>query len=92
MSHSIPCYCPICLPIEPVATKTTDSLWTETHSALCAGRWSEARALLDDLGRRTDIRDILLTVDQYAAMCGKNLRPEYRPVLADRIDLVNSRV
>lgn len=74
------------------ATKTTDSLWTETHSALCAGRWSEARALLDDLGRRTDVRDMLLTIDQYTGMCGKPLRPEYRPVLADRIDLVNSRV
>lgn len=72
--------------------KTTDTLWSETHSALCAGRWSEARALLDDLGRRSDVVDSLLSVAQYGRVSGKILPAGYDAVIQDRIDLVNSKV
>lgn len=73
-------------------TLTTDTLWQATHSALCAGRWSEARALLDDLGRRSDVRDCLLSVAQYGQVSGKTLPAGYDVVIQDRIDLVNSKV
>jgi hypothetical protein len=74
------------------ANKTTNALWTETHSALCAGRWSQARALLDDLGRRSDNADCLLSIEQYCQLAGKSLPVGFDAVLADRIDLVNSKV
>lgn len=67
-------------------TLTTSELWTRTHAALNAGRWSEARALLDDLGRRSDNHDMLSPVSTYAV-------PEHiRALIGDRIELVNSKV
>jgi hypothetical protein len=74
------------------ATASTICLWDVTHSALCAGRWSEARALLDDLGRRSNVVDSLLSVAQYGRMSGKALPAGYDAVIQDRIDLVNSKV
>jgi hypothetical protein len=65
---------------------TTDALWTLTHVALTERRWAEARALLDDLGLRHDIRDMLASAEAYG------LRGSYLAVIQDRIDLVNSKV
>lgn len=75
----------------------TDALWLATHTALTAGRWGTARALLDDLARRTDGGlDLLLDVDAYselAALEGKpRLTGDYRTLFADRIELANQRV
>lgn len=66
-------------------TLTTSNLWDLTHHALAAGRWSQARALLDDLGLRSDNRDELRPAAQYA--CPEALLG----VIGDRIDLVNSK-
>ena len=63
---------------------TTSALWTETHSALTAGNWSDARRLLDELSARKDNRDLLSSVRAYGV-------PEMLlGVIGDRIDLVNS--
>lgn len=69
------------------AIETTDALWERTHKALCEGRWSEARALLDDLSLRTDVRDMLRSAASYG-LAGHWIEP----VIQGRIDLVNSRV
>lgn len=67
-------------------TPTTQELWTRTHAALTAGHWSEARALLDSLGLRSDNRDMLSPVSSYAV-------PEHLlALIGDRIELVNSKV
>ncbi len=66
--------------------QTTKTLWTETHEALCAGEWSQARKLLDELGTRRDNHDRLCSASDYhvpAMLTG---------VIGDRIDLVNSHV
>ena len=63
---------------------TTSTLWTSTHSALTAGHWSRARALLDELGTRRDNRDLLSSAASYG--CPEHLQG----VIQDRIDLVNS--
>jgi hypothetical protein len=65
---------------------TTDALWTLTHAALTERRWAEARVLLDDLGLRHDIHDLLASAEAYG------LRGPYLPIIQDRIDLVNSKV
>lgn len=70
----------------------TNSLWEETHAALCAGEWSKARKLLDDLGQRSDVVDLLLDLSQYERASGKTLSVDFRPVIQDRIDLVNSKI
>lgn len=63
----------------------TDDLWQACHRSLLAGRWSTARALLDDLSRRPDVRDCLGTARGYGV-------PEYlQGVIGDRIDAVNDR-
>lgn len=76
----------------PAVQSSTGDLWVATHSALCKGQWSTARALLDDLGLRSDVRDLLLSVKQYTKMSGRSLAVGYDAVIQDRIDLVNSRV
>lgn len=75
-----------------ITLMTTVNLWTLTNAALCAGRWSEARALLDDLGRRSNVVDRLMSIGLYERAAGKSLRPDFRSVLADRIELVNSKI
>lgn len=65
---------------------TTNKLWDMTHAALCDGRWSEARRLLDELSTRRDVRDYLYEPSVYGAPS------ELHGVLGDRIALVNSRV
>jgi hypothetical protein len=65
---------------------STDELWTLTHVALCEKRWSDARALLDDLGLREDSHDLLASAKDYG------LTGPYAQVIQDRIDLVNARI
>lgn len=71
---------------------STSTLWEQTHAALCAGSWSKARSLLDDLGRRADVVDLLLDLSQYERASGKTLPADYRPIIQDRLDLVNSKI
>lgn len=60
------------------------SLFDRTNAALIAGRWSEARRLLDDLAR-TPHADQLVTPPSV-----QKLAPGYREVIVDRIELVNA--
>lgn len=74
----------------------TSELWSTTHAALCAGRWSIARRLLDDLARRPDYVDHLCSLATYVSALERNdamqpLESSFRTLLADRIDLVNAR-
>jgi hypothetical protein len=71
---------------------STSDLWDRTHKALCDGKWSKARNLLDDLGRCDNVVDLLLDLSQYERASGKTLPADYRPIIQDRIDLVNSKV
>lgn len=74
------------------ATQSTSELYARTHAALCAGRWSEARDLLDLLGQRDDNRDLLAPLSSYLAhLCRGPLPTGYAPVIQDRIDLVNAK-
>jgi hypothetical protein len=65
---------------------TTSELFSATNQALIEKRWSLARSLLDDLGRRKDNVDKLSSAVSYG--CPSMLLA----VIQDRIDLVNSRV
>jgi hypothetical protein len=67
-------------------TLTTSELWELTHSALCAQQWVQARALLDDLGRRQDVRDYLASAEAYG------LTGTGSQVIQERINVVNHRV
>ncbi len=62
----------------------TSQLFDMTNTALINGKWSQARALLDDLSRRRDNRDMLGTVESY------NVPAMLKEVIGDRIELVNS--
>jgi len=63
----------------------TTKLFTEINSALLAGKFSVARALFDELGRRNDNHDMLASAKSYGI-------PEtIRQLIQDRIDLVNSK-
>ncbi len=64
----------------------TLELWQLTQNALCNKEWSKARTLLEDLGKRTDNTDLLLSARAYG--CPEHLIG----VIQDRIDLVNSKV
>ena len=70
----------------------TSNLWEQTHKTLCAGEWSKARSLLDDLGQRSDVVDLLLDLSQYERASGKTLSVDFRPLIQDRIDLVNGKI
>jgi hypothetical protein len=79
-----------------VDASPTSELWSVTHAALCAGRWSIARRLLEDLARRSDFTDTLPSVEGYSVvlqLTGKScpLDAGFRVLLQDRIDAVNSR-
>lgn len=66
-------------------TLTTDQLFDRASAALCNKRWSDARRHLDDLGRRSDNRDLLLPAARYGV-------PDMLlGVIQDRIDLVNAK-
>lgn len=69
----------------------TAELWSTTHAALCAGRWSVARSLLETLSRRPDYVDHLAPIGSYEQAAGVTLEPSFREILADRIELVNVR-
>lgn len=66
------------------APKTTD-LFRAAHEALCAGRWSEARASLDLLGDRSDNADLLPDASAY------RVPAQITQLIQDRIDLVNAK-
>ena len=67
-----------------MATSTSD-LFSATQQALRDGCWSQARALLDDLGRCRDNVGKLFQATTYG--CPEMLLA----VIQDRIDLVNSK-
>lgn len=74
----------------------TAELWSTTHAALVAGRWSIARRLLDDLARRSDYVDHLPSLASYVDALKRNdamtaLDRGFAQLLVDRIELVNSR-
>lgn len=74
---------------QALETLATDDVWQLAHNALCANRWSEARRVLDELGRRTDNPYRLAsTVEAYMTA---PLAPHYRQIIQDRIDLVNAK-
>jgi hypothetical protein len=68
---------------QTTSPKTTD-LFAAAHAALCAGRWSEARAALDLLGDRQDNRDLLPDASAY------RVPALVAQLIQDRIDLVNA--
>jgi hypothetical protein len=76
------------------ATLTTSDLFIQTELHLVNGQWGKARALLDDLSRRNDIRGTgpLADCAFYERNTGKSLHPEYRQLIQDRIDAVNARI
>lgn len=80
---------PVAPPFATVAIATR-ALWLATHTALCAGQWTTARTLLDALGQRADVTDLLSSVWCYRAGCGARLAPAYARILQDRIDAVNA--
>ena len=64
---------------------STDELFTATHTALCTGKFSQARALLEELGSRADNRDVLPSAKAYGV-------PEHiAQIIQDRIDQVNAK-
>lgn len=63
-------------------TKTND-IWTAAHSALCAARWTDARAHLDTLAGRSDNRDVLSSAATYGAT------GQMADVLQARIEVCN---
>jgi hypothetical protein len=77
-------------PTDTAPLMSTPELWAATHSALCAGRWSQARALLDALGRREDNRDLLPPTTAYAKITGHGPLTDFAQLIQDRIDLVNA--
>lgn len=74
----------------------TAELWSTTHAALLAGRWSVARRLLEDLARRSDFSDTLPPLASYVRALESNGRSPcldagFAQLLVDRIELVNAR-
>lgn len=65
--------------------RTTTDLFRAAHEALCAGRWSEARASLDLLGDRSDNADLLPDASAY------RVPGPITQLIQDRIDLVNAK-
>lgn len=69
---------------------STSNLWADTHSALCAGRWTDARVRLEVLASRHDNRDQLADLATYERLSGLRPLPDaYRPVIEARIAAVN---
>jgi hypothetical protein len=68
---------------------TTEQLWDITHVTLLEHDWGEARALLDDLGLRTDNYDMLSSAQSYGM--DRLTYGDYVNVIQDRIDLVNEK-
>jgi hypothetical protein len=64
---------------------STSKLFTATHAALCAGKFAEARALLDEMGQRSDNRDLLASAASY------RVPAHIAQIIQDRIDQVNSK-
>jgi hypothetical protein len=64
---------------------STSDLFTATHAALCAGKFSQAVSLLDNLGRRDDNRDSLASAKAYSVPA------HLEAIIQDRIDLVHAK-
>lgn len=64
---------------------STSKLFDFTHASLLAGKFSQGRAALDELGRRSDNRDLLSSVDAY------KVPREISQLIRDRIELVNAK-
>ena len=71
--------------------KKTNELFLEAELALLDGRYAEARGLLDELGQRRDVKGELADCETYEQLSGRELHPEYRQLIQNRIDLVNSQ-
>jgi len=70
-----------------MTTETSKQIRLRVLEALRQGRWAEARALLDDLSRRTDVDESVPALATFDA--AERLQGSYRTILQDRIDLVN---
>ncbi len=75
---------------------STSELFSATNAALCAGKWSSARRLCEELSRRTDYTDTLAPVSGYLTVLAvrgeaKALDAGFWQLLQDRIDAVNAR-
>jgi len=68
-------------------TTATAELFEQTSAALWAQKWGQARALLDDLGLRSDNTTRLRSAEAY----GLDRERDFYNVIQDRIDLVNAR-
>ena len=68
-----------------MSNANTADLFTETNVALIEGRYFAARAMLDELGRRDDNRDLLPSARAY------RVPEQLVGLIQDRIDLVNSK-
>jgi hypothetical protein len=64
---------------------STSKLFDFAHQSLLAGKFSQGRAALDELGLRSDNRDLLSSVEAY------KVPPEIRQLIQDRIELVNAK-
>ena len=66
---------------------STSDLWRLTNAALLSGKASDARAGLDELARRPDHTDCFAAPESYTRL----LPAAFRPLIADRVALANSR-
>lgn len=77
-------------------TQSTTELWHDTHTALCAGHWSAARRMLEELARRSDYTDQLSALTAYTTALELRGTPKvldrgFAQLLVDRIEAVNAR-
>lgn len=68
---------------------TTHSLWCDAHSALCQGRWADARGLLEALAGKADNADTLSSLTAYTHTSGVPLTGEMYAVIDSRLAWVN---
>ena len=80
-------------PLAHLPSLSTDDVWCGTHSALLGGRWSQARAYLDELARRPDNKSTLCSIRTYMKdqQVSADLRDGLADLLGDRIELVNRK-
>lgn len=72
--------------------QATKQLWSEAHSALCAGRWATAYAAVDALNYRNDNVDTLCELEAYERAAGSPAPSPLREELKVRLGLVNANV
>jgi hypothetical protein len=75
-----------------IKAASTSDLHSAAEIYMLNGQWADARALLDELGTRRNVPASIAPVANFEEVCGRYLHPEYRQLLQDRVDLVNSKV